>query len=247
MARIQRQELKHDEFLDTFEELELYIEDNWRLLVTLVVGVMLTGGALGGFYFYSERQERRANAALAVAVQTFEAPVRQGLPPIPGDTQKSFSTEKEKFTAAAQEFAAVRTDYPRTRAARVAKHYEAVSRYQLGETDKAIAALEDLSRAADRNQAALARLHLAGIYAAQGKPAEAEKLYRQLVENPAATVPREVAQLALADFLAPTKPAEARQLYEQLKVAFPEGPLAEQVTRRLEALPATPASGPAQP
>ena len=199
MARIQRRELKHDEFIDTFDDLLLYIEDNWRMLVALVLSVVLAGGGLGGFYWYSQRQERHAEAALNRALLTFQAPVRAGLPPLPGETQRSFATEKEKWDAALKEFAAVRTDYPRTRAALMAKHYEALSRYQAGQIDQATKELEELALAADRNVASLAKFHLAEIQQSQGRSTEAEKLYRELMEHPTPTVPRELSQLVLAD------------------------------------------------
>ncbi len=237
MARIQRQELKHDEFIDSFDEFLLYLEDHWQWLVALLVGIVLAGGALGGFYFYSQRQERAATAAFGNALTSFEAPVRQGLPPTPGDTERSFATEKEKYETASKEFAAVRTDYPRTRAALMAKHYQALCLYHLGKSEPAVAALEELSRGPDRNVAALAKLHLAGIYESQARPTDAEALYRQLAENPAPVVPREVALLALADLLAQSNPAEARRIYQQLKAEFPDTPVAEQVTRRLDYLP----------
>ncbi|HXE75847.1 MAG TPA: tetratricopeptide repeat protein [Candidatus Xenobia bacterium] len=247
MARLHRQELKHDEFIDTFDELLLYLEDNWRTLTTLALSVVLAGGGLGGFYFYSQRQEARAQAALSNALLTFQAPVRTGLPPLPGDTSRSFPNEKEKWDAAIKEFAAVRSDYPRTDAAQMAKHYEALSRYEAGQTDEAIKELEELSRGADRNVAALAKFHLAGMYEAKGRSADGEKLYRELAEQPTQTVPRELSQLALADLLAQSKPDEARQLYEKLKADFSGTPVADEVSRRLDLLPPAAAPVPATP
>ncbi len=247
MARIQRQELKHDEFIDSFDEFLLYLEDHWRWLTALLAGIVLAGSALGGFYFYSQRQERAATAALGNALTSFEAPVRQGLPPTPGDTERSFASEKEKYETATKEFTAVRTDYPRTHAALMAKHYQALCLYRLGKSEPAVATLEELSRGPDRNVAALARLHLAGIYESQGKPKEAEALYRQLADNPAPVVPREVALLALADLLAQSNPAEARRIYGLLKAEFPDTPVAEQVTRRLNYLPPPPPPAPTTP
>lgn len=240
VARIQRQELKHDEFIDSVEAFELYLEDNWRLLAVLFLGVLLTGGSLGGFYWYSARQEGLAGAALANAQMTLEAQVQEGLPPLPGEgAQRTFTSERAKYEAAEKEFAAIRADYPRTRAALMAKHYEALCRYRLGQTEAALGTLAELSRAADPNVAALAKFHLAGYYEDLGKPKEAEKLYRQLLEHPAATVPRAMALLALADLMAPTNPAEARQLYNQVKSEFPDTAVASEVSRRLELLPAT--------
>ena len=247
MARLHRQELKHDEFIDTFDELLLYVEDHWRTLTALALSVVLAGGGLGGFYFYSQRQEQRAQAALNSALITFQAPVRTGLPPLPGDTSRSFGSEREKWDAAIKEFAAVRTDYPRTDAALMAKHYEALARYEAGQTDEAIKELEELSHGADRNVAALAKFHLAGLYETKGRGADAEKLYRELAEQPTPTVPRELSQLALADLLAQSKPDEARQLYEKLKADFPGTPVAEEVSRRLDLLPPAPAGTPTAP
>jgi TolA-binding protein len=85
--------------------------------------------------------------------------------------------------------------------------------------------------------ASVAKLNLAGIYESQARPKDAEALYRQLVENPTPVVPREVALLALADLQVESNPAEARRIYEQLKSEFPDTPVAEQVTRRLDFLP----------
>ncbi|MBI2957168.1 MAG: hypothetical protein HYY26_07645 [Acidobacteria bacterium] len=245
MARIQRQELKHDEFIDTFDEFLLYLEDHWRTLVLLGASVLAAAGSLGGFYWYSERQEGRGEAALVEALFTFEAPVQAGLPPLPGSTQKIFSSERAKYEAAREEFARVRGDYPRTRAALMAKHYEAFCQFQLGEREAAVAALEELSRAADPNVAAMARYHLAGFYQAMGRRAEAEKLYRELAAHPAATVPRELALLELANLVAESNPAEARQLYLQVQQELPDTAVAAEASRRLDRLPAAPAA--AQP
>jgi predicted negative regulator of RcsB-dependent stress response len=247
MARMHRQELKHDEFIDTFDELLLYVEDHGRILALLAVSVVLAGGGLGGFYWYSQRQEQRAQAALNSALITFQAPIRTGLPPLPGDTSRSFGTEKEKWDAAIKEFAAVRTDYPRTHAALTAKHYEALCRYQAGEVDEATKELDELSHAADRNVSALAKYHLAEIHESQGHSADAEKLYRDLTEHPTATVPRELSQLALADLVAQSKPEEARKIYQQLKRDFAGTQVADEVSKRLDLLPPPPPPTPTTP
>lgn len=247
MARLHRQELKHDEFVDTFDELLLYVEEHGWLLLTLVLAVVLAGGTLGGFYWYSLRQERQATTALGAALLTYEAPVQTGLPPLPGEgPQKTFPSESAKLQAAEKEFAAVRQNFPRTRAALLSKHYEALCKFENGETQAALAALEELSRAPDRNVAALAQHRLAGFYESQGRRADAEKLYRQLAEHPTITVPRATAMLALANLLAASNPLEARQLLEQVRVEYPNTTISAEATRRLDLLPGrSPAGAPA--
>jgi predicted negative regulator of RcsB-dependent stress response len=239
VARLHRQELKHDEFVDSVDELLLYLEDNWRTLVALGVAVLLLGGALAGLYAYSERAEHQAERALGEALIVLEAPVQPGLPAlnVPG-AQRTFTSEREKYEAAKKKFIAVRENYPGARAALLAKHYEADCRFELGETAPATAAMEELSRAADTNEAALASFHLAGFYEAQGRSADAEPIYRRLAAHPADTVPRPLAVLALARLLSPSNPAEARQLLTGLKADYPTGQIGAEATQLLDRLPA---------
>lgn len=244
MAHIQRRELKHDEFVDSLDEALLYVEDHSRSLLVLLLAVVLGGGALGGFYWYSRRQEDRANAALSSALLTFEAQVQEGLPPLPGQgAERTFSSEHDKYQAAEKEFAAVRRDFPRTRAALLAKHYQALCQFQLGESEAAVTALSELGRAPNPEVAALARLHLAGFYENLGRRAEAEKIYRQLAEHPTTTVPRSMALLALANLQTQANPAEARMLYSQIQAEFPDTDIAAEITRRLQLLPAVSTAG----
>lgn len=257
MARLHRQDLKHDEFVDTLDEILFYLEDHGRTLVALGVAVALLGGALGGFYWYTEREERRAETALGEAQLVLEAAVQPGLPALNlSGAQRTFPSVREKYQAAQKAFAGVREQHPRTRAALLAKHYEALCRYELGETAAATTTLEELSRAADTNEAALASFHLAGFYKAQNRAADAEAIYRRLAEHPTATVPRPLSVLALANLLAPTKPEEARPLLVGLKADYAGGAIASEAARLLERLPAAQpagtapalaASGPSQP
>lgn len=248
MARIRREELKKDEFVDAFDETLHYVEEHSRALLTLVLVVVLGGGSAGGYYWYTQRQEEQANVALNAALMTFEAPVQEGLPPLPGEgSRKSFSSEQEKYQAAAEEFARVRDDYARTQAALLARHYHAICQYRLGKREAAVKELEGLGRASNREVAARARFTLAGFYQELGRRGEAENLYRQLAEEPTRTVPRAMALLELANLQAETNPAQARQLYEQVKSEFPDSMIATEVSRRLDLLPAAPGPAPAEP
>ena len=246
MARIQRQELKHDEFVDSIDSALLYLEDNWRRLTLIALVVLLGGGSVGGYIWYARNQEQHAGAALTAALFTFQAPVQAGLPPLPGEgAEKIFNNEQTKFEAARKEFDAVRTDFPRTRAAQLAAYYVALCDHQLGKTDAAMKALEELGHARDANVAAQAQLTLAGYYQQQGRNAGAEKIYRQLAEHPTVIVPRSLALLELATLQAQTDPAAARKLYDEIKREFPDTQVAAEVSRRMELLPAAPAA--AQP
>ena len=247
MARIQRQELKHDEFVDSVDAFLLYLEDNWRRLTVIALAVLLGGGSIGGYIWYSRDQEQRAGTALTAGLFTLQAPVQAGLPQLPGEgPERIFTSEQAKYEAARKEFNAIRTEFPRTRSALLAAFYVALCDHQLGKTDAAVTALEELTRARDTNVAAQARLTLAGFYQQRGRSADAEKLYRQLADNPTVTVPRSLALLELATLKTQTDPAAARKLFDEIKREFPDTQIAAEVTRRMELLPAPP-NGVAQP
>lgn len=249
MARIQRQELKHDEFVDSLDATLLWVEDHWKDLLAATLTVVVVGGLVGGYLWYSRDQERRASTALTAALMTYQAPVQAGLPPLPGEgPAKVFTSEKEKFAAAQKEFAAVHTDFPPTQAGQLAGLYQALCQNQLGDTKAAAATLEGVVRARDPNVAAQAQLALAGYYQKLGRPQDAEKLYRQLADHPTVIVPRSLALLELAALKAESNPAEARRLLDDIKKEFAGTEIALEVTRRMELLPPpAPAAPPAQP
>lgn len=242
MARIQRQELKHDEFVDSVEETLLWVEDNARTLALVALAVVVGGGSVGGFYWYSKKQETAAGVALAEAIVTYQAPVQAGLPPLPGKgPQQTFSSEEEKYEASEKKFASVREQYPRTRGGRLAQHYQAICLFELGKKEEAIASLKELSHSADRNTAAMTKLSLAGFYRRMGQREEAVKLLQELADNPTVNVPRATALLELATLKAEDDPAEARRLYNGIKAEFPGGTVEAEVTRLLDLLPPAPA------
>ncbi len=131
-------------------------------------------------------------------------------------------------------------EYPRTQAGRLAQHYQALCLFELGKTDEAISSLQELSRSADKNTAAMVKLSLAGFHRKLGQREEAAQLLQELADNPAATVPRATALLELATLKSDTDPAEARRIYNEIKAEFTDTPVEAEVTRRLELLPPPP-------
>ena len=67
--------------------------------------------------------------------------------------------------------------------------------------------------------ASLARIALSQIYISEGKMAEAEKVLRDAIANPSATVSKEQAQLALGELLAKSNPTEAHKLLDPLRTS----------------------------
>ncbi len=240
MARVSRRELKQDEFISTFEETWEFLKQQRETIVALVLAVLLGAGTLGGFYWQTSREEQRASAALGEALAIYAAPVRPTPAEVPpGLSRPSFDSEPEKYKAAQEAFVRLRQNFPRTHVAVIAKHYEALTLWQLGRREEALKLLEELSQAGDRERAALARFHLAGFYLQLGRTDQARQLFQKLANQPCVSVPRATALFALAELYATSQPAQARKLYEELRQQFGDTPLAGQIKRRLEMLPPT--------
>ncbi len=81
MARLHRQDLKHDEFVDSMENLRLYLEEHGRRLGLIALLVVIASVTIGAYIWHSRALEREANIRLTGAVDTFNAQVQPGLPP----------------------------------------------------------------------------------------------------------------------------------------------------------------------
>lgn len=237
MARISRQELKHDEFIDTFSGIWAWVERQHTALIAAVVVTVVALGGFAGYRVYSENRMAKADAALGKALRTYHAQVLPpGTPKVATD-EPVYSSEQARNEAALKEFTGLRQHYPRTRAARLAEYYIALCQSSLGKTDESMKTLLELAGGRDREVSALAKLRLAAIDQKQGKGDEAVKLYKELIAKPTLLVPKSVAMMALADYYRDAQPAEAAKLYEQVKKEFPDSTAFNTANDRLQELP----------
>lgn len=232
---ISRKELKQDEIRETLahgaEAVLTHQRATW-MIAGLVIVVL---GAVFGWRMWSERQTLKAAAMLDAATKVYEARIRApGEPEQPGEL--TYVAEKNKYEDAAKKFAEVAGQYGRTRPGLMARYYAALSLEKLGRWDEAQKWLREMEGSGDAEFAALARFKLADTFEHTGKPEQAAALYRQLIDKPAALVPKPLAMLALADNLSKRSPAEAQKLYEQIKKDYPESTIADQAERALENL-----------
>ena len=236
MARISRQELKHDEFVESVAEATTYLQRHGRKIAVIAGIGMVAVIAVFGYRFYAERQSVRAEAELGKTMQTFHARVRLASEPAFDPEEITFASDSVKYQTALKAFGDLAQKYPRTRAARVARYYGALCELQLGQSDAATKKLEELAASEDREIASLAKFQLAALYQRAGKWNDAEKLLRQLIETPTFSVPKATAELALADQLRQKNPAEAIKLYQQVQNEFPTSALADTAKERLDEL-----------
>lgn len=122
MDRQHRHDLKHDKFVDEIGALSSRARANQRLLLTIGLGFIVLAAAIYGFLFYKNRQEEKAQLALAAAIDTIEAPVGEAQPQSDQPAPK-YKTAAERDAAAEKEFRAVKSNYSSTDAADIAGLY----------------------------------------------------------------------------------------------------------------------------
>jgi len=216
LDRQTRKDLKSDKFaeevFDVFDWASVHKTEVLRyggiLLVLVVIGL--------GVMYYSRYQAGVRQDALARALRIDDASA--GAAPDPGG-RLHYETEAEKNKAREQAFADVATRFSGTQEGAIAEMYLGGWAVDAGDLAGAEKRFKRVADDAPKAYAALARLALAQVYAAENKTADAEKVLRELIANPSATVSKEQATIALGQLLATSKPDEAHKLLDPLRTS----------------------------
>jgi predicted negative regulator of RcsB-dependent stress response len=211
--RLTRKELKTDEVAQ-----KLFGVFEWsshhRSLVYRAGGAVLALAVIGlAYYFYSNSQATVRQEALAKALRIDEATTGTNVQA----ASLHYETPEEKDKAVAGAFSDVATRFNGTQEGSIAEIYLGGAAAEKGNLAQAEKHFKNVVDSGPKNYAALARLSLGQVYAAEGKTADAEKILREAMSNPAGTASKEQAELTLAQILAPTNPTEARKLLEPLR------------------------------
>jgi tetratricopeptide (TPR) repeat protein len=141
------------------------------------LGVLVVLAVIAGVYFvWSSRTNAAAQAALAKAIETGEAPVTN-TPPTVGSTEKQFKSARERSQAAIPEFQAVAEQYGGS-VGEKAKYFVAVHQLIL-DRPVGIEQLEGLARSSDE-VGKLAKFSLAQTRIEDGRLDEAATLLQEL-------------------------------------------------------------------
>jgi len=210
--RLTRRDLKKDKFAQEVGHTVEFLEQHRKQFILYGSAAVALLVILAGLFYYSRRQHVVRQEALRAAMDTMDAPV--GPSPAPGVL--TFSSAEEKRTAVSKALTDLATRHSGSTEGAIAQYYLGTAAVSEGRPDEAVKRLSDSANSSSQEPASLAKLALAGVYAGQGKTAEAEKLLRSLVDKPSVLVPKEEATIALARLIAPSKPEEARKLLEPL-------------------------------
>jgi len=235
---ISRKELKKDEFRDTLAHGAEAVLTHQKIAIYAGVAAIVIIGAVFGWRLYTERQTVKAAAAYDDAMKIFSARVRTVGEPPPDPGEITYTDEKVKFQDAAKKFEGVASQYPRTRPGQIAAYYAGLSLERLKQNAEATKWFEQVTHSGQEDFTSLAQLEMAQMDDENSKPADAEKIYKDLLAHPTVFVPKPVAMLSLANhYRGVNNNAEAVKLYNQIKTEFPDSPIAQQATQTLSLMP----------
>jgi tetratricopeptide (TPR) repeat protein len=213
MDKALRKELKTDELAVATEHGLEYVsqhKQDFTRYGAIAAGVLLVA-ALGWWYFTNQAEKRHLALAEVLAIK--EAIIA----PEPGNGAiKAYATEAEKEKALFAAIDRMGSQFGGSDEAYMAEYYRGVTLGDKGDLAGARKAFEACAKNGGQ-YAALAKQSLAGLEAAEGRLADAEKIYKDLIANPSALVSKDQATLDLARLIKGTRPEEARKLLEPLR------------------------------
>jgi predicted negative regulator of RcsB-dependent stress response len=213
--RLTRKGLKQDKFaLEVGHSVEFLGEHRKQVILYGSIGLVVLAMALGWFY-YNRSQHANRQRELSAAMAIMNAPI--GPAAVPGYV--TFASVDLRNRSAVRALTNLATNSAGSEEGAIARYYLGTTAVGQGRLDEAVKHLSDAANSGNQVYASLAKLALADVYRVQNKTTDAEKLLRNLMDNPTIMVSKEQATITLARLLAPTKPEEARKLLEPLRSA----------------------------
>ena len=239
MDRQHRYDLKHDRFVDEIGALSSKALENRRLILSIAGAIVAIALVVSGIVFYRKTQERKAQAALAVAIEAIDSPL---LPASPAPGQQvppnaKYKTEAERTAAAEKLFKDVQTKYPGSDASDVAGFYIGRIAAARGDVKVARQNLEEFID--DHGSHFLAGGARYSLYQLRTDNGEANQVVTELNAELAKAEP-ELPGDAILNLLAHAyevqgNVAKARETYRRITVEYPDSPYTLEAQRRVGA------------
>lgn len=191
-------QLKHDKFRDTtmnyVDRAADKLAGRGRQLLYGIGAVIVIGLIAWGVLAWRSSRNDKASEALGRAIKTAQTPVVAS--PVPGSTEPSFRTEKERAQKAVEEFQKVAANYGGS-TAEYARYFAATNELTLDRA-KGINDLSALTSSGTPEVATLSKFALAQAKEADGKYDEAAALYGDLAKLNSAIITPDTANLRLS-------------------------------------------------
>lgn len=220
-----RHQLKQNDFaIRVAKATETLATNRDRIVMgtVIVIGLVI---AISAYSWWSGRTAAQAEALLAVAMQTYDAPIVPA-PTVPGATQQAgtYPTEQARSEAALAAFQNVIDQYPSTDAATAARYHHAASLAAIGRYAEAEKGFQTtIDAAGDSLFGATARLGRAEALIAAGQFDQGIKVLEELSANRDGVLPVDGVLMQLArGYQKAGKSAEARTTFKRVVDEFPD-------------------------
>ncbi len=220
-----RHQLKQNDLAIRVAKATEVMATNRNNIVMGVIAVLAIVVAISAYSWWSGRTAAQAEALLAVAMQTYDAPIVPA-PTVPGATQQAgtYPTEQARSEAALAAFHNVIEQYPSTDAATAARYHHAASLAAVGryaDAEKGFQAAIDA--AGDSLFGATARLGQAEALIAAGQFDRGIKVLEDLSANRDGVLPIDGVLMQLArGYQKAGKAGEARTTFKRVVDEFPD-------------------------
>lgn len=235
MDRQERRRIKQDALVEGTMTIVERIEHNPKPYVLAVVGVLAVFFAGFGVFKLMGAQASAREEKLALGQLAMVAPIVEEPNASPeNEFRPSFASLESRAEEAVERLDEVSGGAP----GRVATFLRGSALLQAGNTDEAIAELEEAARElrSDHTLGGAAKAALAKAYAAAGRFDEAEEVWRELTEADGG-YPGDLALAGLARILEEAgKNDEARRSWDDLVSLYPQSPLAAEARRSRDRL-----------
>ena len=128
--KLTKEELEQDPLLQSYAKVQSYYLENKNLIIGAGIAVILAIALAIGYYYYSQSQERQAQRLMGTAEEYY----------MNGEYERALTGSEEDLTVG---FEQIINNYSGTDAANLARYYAAVSEYQLGNTQEALAYMQE--------------------------------------------------------------------------------------------------------
>jgi TolA-binding protein len=229
MKSTERHKLKENEFARTVTHARDTLEQRKRDIMRFALVVVLAVAMIGGYAWWRQSRNAKANAALATALAAYEAPVVPVAAPTPGSPMPvpqagTFPTEQAKLDAALPKLMEAADRYPGTDAGIAARFHAASALAALGRFAEAEQRFQEVAdKGGNSIYSRTARLGLAEARVAQGKFDEAIQVYESLANDRNGQIPADAVLMELGRaYLKAGRKEDAAKAFTRVADEFPE-------------------------
>jgi TolA-binding protein len=240
MKSTERHKLKENEFARTVAHARDTMQQRGRDF-GMIAGVIIVAIAIaGGYGWWRQSRNAKANALLAEALAVEEAQVVAPAAPAPGSPLPvqqpgTFATDQARLEAALPKLQHAADTYPGTEAGMTARYHAAGVLAALGRYGEAEQRYRNVADSGSGLYARTAKLGLADVLVSQGKYDEAIKIYQEVSTDTTSQLPVDgvLMQLGRA-YMKAGKKNEAAHAFTRVVVEFPQSLYAADARREME-------------